>query len=75
MPRESLDGSLVMEKLAELGQVDEFLDAIDADDLTLARSILTRMARHFNSNAKETEITEQDLDDIMMQIREASDLG
>lgn len=37
---EELEGSLVLEKLAEIGSVDEFFEAIDADDFDAAKRLL-----------------------------------
>lgn len=36
------EGTLVLEKLAESGLLDAFMDAVDADDLTEAASLLKR---------------------------------
>ena len=34
------EGTLVLEKLAEIGKVDEFFDAIDTDDFSAAVSLM-----------------------------------
>lgn len=34
------EGTLVLEKLAEIGKVDEFFDAIDSDDFSKATSLM-----------------------------------
>lgn len=34
------DGTLVLEKLAEVGAVDAFLDAVDSDDFARAASLM-----------------------------------
>jgi hypothetical protein len=34
------EGTLVLEKLAAIGRVDEFFDAIDADDIERATSLM-----------------------------------
>jgi hypothetical protein len=41
---DSLDfeGTLVLEQLAAIGQVDEFLEAIDADDFRRAKELMKR---------------------------------
>lgn len=36
------DGTLVLEKLAEIGKVDSFLEAVDADDFDRAKSLMKR---------------------------------
>jgi hypothetical protein len=36
------EGTLVLEKIAEIGKIDDFFEAIDADDFTKARSIMKR---------------------------------
>lgn len=42
MSEHGLDGTSVLEALAEIGLVEEFLDAVDADDFAVARKLLTR---------------------------------
>ncbi|MGE4133311.1 MAG: hypothetical protein AB7F86_16835 [Bdellovibrionales bacterium] len=37
---DELEGSLVLEKLAEIGKVEEFLEAVDGDDLSTAKRLL-----------------------------------
>lgn len=39
---EELEGTLVLEKLAEIGAVDEFFEAVDADDFDAAKRLLRR---------------------------------
>ena len=34
------EGTVVLEKLAEIGKVDEFLEAVDADDFDKAKALL-----------------------------------
>ncbi len=36
------EGTLVLEKLAETGRVEEFFDAVDADDFGKAKALLKR---------------------------------
>lgn len=36
------EGTLILEKLAEIGKVDEFLIAVDADDFNQARLLMRR---------------------------------
>ncbi len=40
MDENEFEGTLVLEKLAEIGQVDAFFDAIDADDFATAKSLM-----------------------------------
>ena len=42
MAEEIFEGTLVLEKVAEIGQFDEFMDAIDSDDLGKAKKIMKR---------------------------------
>jgi len=36
----SLEGTLVLEKLAQIDKVDEFFEAIDADNFVLAKNLM-----------------------------------
>jgi len=38
------EGTLVLEKLAQIGKVDDFLEAIDSDDFEKAKSLMKRAA-------------------------------
>lgn len=42
MEREDFEGTLVLEQLAAIGQVEEFFDAIDSDDVHRAVSLMKR---------------------------------
>ncbi len=42
MNEEDFEGTLVLEKLAEIGKVDAFFEAIDSDDFGKARSLMKR---------------------------------
>lgn len=42
MNDDEFDGSLVLEKLAAVGKVNEFYSAVDADDFATARVLLAR---------------------------------
>ena len=44
MEESDFEGTLVLERLAETGQLDAFWDAVDADDLDAAHALL-RSAR------------------------------
>lgn len=37
-----LEGSIVLEKLASIDKVDEFFEAIDADDFVKAKNLMVR---------------------------------
>lgn len=40
MEESDFEGTLVLEKLAEIGQVEAFFDAIDADDFAQAKALM-----------------------------------
>lgn len=40
MGTSNFEGSLILEKLAEIGKVDEFYEAIDADDIEKVKRLL-----------------------------------
>ena len=42
MDEDYFEGTLVLEKLAEIGKVDDFFEAVDSDDFGKARSLLKR---------------------------------
>ena len=42
MDESDFEGTLVLEKLAEIGKVDEFFEAVDSDNFALARSLMRR---------------------------------
>ena len=44
MDEEDFEGTLVLEQLAEIGKVEDFFDAIDADDVERA-TLLMKKAR------------------------------
>lgn len=44
MQENFLEGSIVLEMLAEIGKVDEFMDAVDSDDLSTVRKLM-KLAR------------------------------
>lgn len=39
---DDLEGSLVLEKLAEINQVDAFLEAVDSDNFKVARALMKK---------------------------------
>ncbi|PIS10777.1 MAG: hypothetical protein COT73_07630 [Bdellovibrio sp. CG10_big_fil_rev_8_21_14_0_10_47_8] len=42
MTEEDFEGTLVLEKLAEINKVDAFFEAIDADNFEKARALMRR---------------------------------
>ncbi len=42
MDEKDFEGTLVLEKLAEIGKVDDFFEAIDSDDFVKAKSLMKR---------------------------------
>lgn len=42
MEEEDFEGTLVLEKLAEIDQVDAFFDAVDSDDFKTAVKLMKR---------------------------------
>jgi hypothetical protein len=42
MDESDFEGTLVLEQLAEIGQVEDFFDAIDSDDVERAVSLMKR---------------------------------
>ena len=43
------EGTLVLEKLAEIGKLDEFFDAIDSDDFGIAKSLMKKAKIDFQT--------------------------
>jgi hypothetical protein len=42
MDESDFEGTLVLEKLAEINKVDDFFEAIDSDDFSKAQSLMKR---------------------------------
>lgn len=42
MEESDLEGTLVLEKLAEIGKVGDFFDAVDADDFGRAKALMKK---------------------------------
>jgi hypothetical protein len=42
MDEKDFEGTLVLERLAEVGRVDDFFDAIDSDDIERATSLMKK---------------------------------
>ena len=40
MNENDFEGTLVLEKLARIGKVDEFFDAVDSDDFPMAKLLM-----------------------------------
>ena len=51
MEETDFEGTLVLEQLAEIGKVEEFLDAIDADDIQRATRLMKRANIHASTIA------------------------
>jgi hypothetical protein len=42
MDEKDFEGTLVLEKLAEINKVDDFFEAIDSDDFAKAKALMVR---------------------------------
>jgi hypothetical protein len=42
MDERDFEGTLVLEKLAEIGKVESFFDAIDSDDFKTAKKLMSK---------------------------------
>lgn len=42
MDEKDFEGTLVLEKLADIGKLDEFMEAIDSDDFGYARVLMKK---------------------------------
>lgn len=42
MEESDFEGTLVLEKLAEIGKIDDFFEAIDSDDFAKAKVLMKR---------------------------------
>ena len=42
MEESDFEGTLVLEQLAAIGRVEDFFDAIDSDDVELAKSLMKK---------------------------------
>ncbi|HTL38703.1 MAG TPA: hypothetical protein VL326_36480 [Kofleriaceae bacterium] len=42
MDEKDFEGTLVLEQLAEIGKLDEFFEAVDADDVARATALMRR---------------------------------
>lgn len=61
MDEADFEGTLVLEKLAEIGKIDDFFEAIDSDDFGKASSLMKRA----NVDAETISI-------VLKKMREAS---
>jgi hypothetical protein len=60
MDESDFDGTLVLEKLAEINKVDEFFEAIDSDDFEKAKSLM-----------KKANIDSQTIDIVLKKMNDA----
>ena len=60
MDEDDFEGTLVLEKLAEIGRVEEFFAAIDSDDFNKAKALLKKA----NVDAKSIAIVLQKMADV-----------
>jgi hypothetical protein len=51
MEKNDFEGTLVLEKLAEIDKVGEFFDAIDSDDFDKAKSLMKKAKVDFETIA------------------------
>ena len=42
MDEKDFEGTLVLERLAEMGRIEDFFDAVDSDDVERATSLMKR---------------------------------
>ncbi len=49
MNEEDFEGSMVLEKLAEIGKVDDFFEAIDSDDFKTAGLLMRKAGVDFET--------------------------
>jgi hypothetical protein len=59
MNEDDFEGSLILEKLAELGLLEEFYSAVDADSINEVAELL-----------REAEIDEDTIQEVMTKIQE-----
>jgi hypothetical protein len=60
MDESDFEGTLVLERLAEFGKVDEFFEAIDSDDFQRVQSILKRAKLDSETIAKVLKMMSSD---------------
>ena len=60
MDKSDFEGSLVLEALAQIGKLDEFYEAIDADDFATAKRLL-----------KKAKIKDDDIETVLKMMRES----
>ncbi|QDK39341.1 hypothetical protein [Bdellovibrio sp. NC01] len=51
MDEQDFEGTLVLEKLSEIGKLDAFFEAIDSDDFDKAKSLMKRANIDFETIA------------------------
>ena len=52
MDEKDFEGTLVLEKLGEIGKVDSFFEAIDSDDFGRAKSLMKKAGIDFETIAE-----------------------
>ncbi|MEZ4870639.1 MAG: hypothetical protein R2827_00040 [Bdellovibrionales bacterium] len=60
MDDENFEGTLVLESLAEIDKVEEFLDAVDSDDFVRAKALMVL-----------AEIDQDTISTVLKKMREA----
>lgn len=61
MDEQDFEGTLVLEKLAEIGKVDDFFEAIDSDDFDQAKSLM-----------KKARVDSETIQIVLKKMREAT---
>lgn len=62
MEDQDFEGTLVLEKLAEIDKVDEFLEAVDSDDFAKAKFLM-----------KQAGLNAHDIAIVLQKMRDADD--
>lgn len=60
MDENIFEGTLVLEKLAEIGKVDEFYEAVDADDFGKAKNLM-----------KQAKLDSKTINDVLKKMNDA----
>lgn len=61
MDENNFEGTIVLERLAEIGKVDDFFDAIDSDDFDRIKSLM-----------KKAGLDSDTIAEVLKKIREAN---
>lgn len=62
MSADNFEGSILLEKLAEIGLVDQFFEAVDSDDFSTITNLL-----------READIDEESIQIVIKKIIDSSD--